>query len=94
MQTMWGWATPFQRSAQAIWWWPTIQCWPIRKESVQKCPFLGDHRSPTCLEFERGENAPILRFGDGLKGWNPETGTPTRERLESLSLGWAADLWD
>jgi aldehyde:ferredoxin oxidoreductase len=28
----------------------------------------------------------------GLKGWNPETGVPTRERLESLSLGWAAEL--
>ena len=28
----------------------------------------------------------------GLKGWDPETGTPTRARLESLSLGWVADL--
>jgi len=27
-----------------------------------------------------------------LKGWNPETGIPTRERLESLSIGWAAEL--
>ena len=27
-----------------------------------------------------------------LKGWDPHTGTPTRERLEALSLGWAADL--
>ncbi len=27
-----------------------------------------------------------------LKGWHPETGVPTRERLESLALGWAADL--
>jgi len=27
-----------------------------------------------------------------LKGWNPESGIPTRERLEALSLGWAADL--
>ena len=28
----------------------------------------------------------------GLKGWDPETGRPTRERLEALSLGWAADM--
>jgi aldehyde:ferredoxin oxidoreductase len=27
-----------------------------------------------------------------LKGWNPETAVPTRERLESLSLGWAAEM--
>jgi aldehyde:ferredoxin oxidoreductase len=27
-----------------------------------------------------------------IKGWDPETGIPTRARLESLSLGWAADL--
>jgi aldehyde:ferredoxin oxidoreductase len=27
-----------------------------------------------------------------LKGWNPETGTPTRERLESLSLDWAVEM--
>jgi aldehyde:ferredoxin oxidoreductase len=27
-----------------------------------------------------------------FKGWDVETGTPTRQRLESLSLGWAADL--
>jgi len=27
-----------------------------------------------------------------LKGWDPETGIPTRARLESLGLGWAADL--
>jgi len=29
-----------------------------------------------------------------IKGWDLEGGTPTRERLESLSLGWAADLAD
>jgi len=28
----------------------------------------------------------------GLKGWDPETGIPTRKRLETLSLGWAADI--
>jgi aldehyde:ferredoxin oxidoreductase len=27
-----------------------------------------------------------------LKGWNPETGSPTRERLETLALGWAIDM--
>jgi aldehyde:ferredoxin oxidoreductase len=30
----------------------------------------------------------------GLKGWDPETGIPTRKRLEELSLGWAADMLD
>jgi aldehyde:ferredoxin oxidoreductase len=29
-----------------------------------------------------------------IKGWDVETGCPTRQRLESLSLGWAADLID
>lgn len=29
-----------------------------------------------------------------LKGWDPETGIPTRARLESLALGWAADVLD
>jgi aldehyde:ferredoxin oxidoreductase len=29
-----------------------------------------------------------------LKGWDPETGIPTRERLDALSLDWAADLID
>jgi aldehyde:ferredoxin oxidoreductase len=27
-----------------------------------------------------------------LKGWDPETARPLRQRLEALSLGWAADL--
>jgi aldehyde:ferredoxin oxidoreductase len=27
-----------------------------------------------------------------IKGWEPETGTPTRQKLEALDLGWAADL--
>ena len=27
-----------------------------------------------------------------LKGWDPETGIPTRERLEALSLGWAIEM--
>lgn len=28
----------------------------------------------------------------GLKGWDLESGRPTRERLEALNLGWAADM--
>jgi aldehyde:ferredoxin oxidoreductase len=40
-------------------------------------------------EFERALTALYT-----LKGWDTETGNPTRERLESLSLGWAADLLD
>ena len=27
-----------------------------------------------------------------LKGWSPETGVPTRKRLEELSLDWAVDM--
>ena len=26
------------------------------------------------------------------KGWNPETGAPTRKRLKTLDIEWAADL--
>ncbi|MBT9167860.1 MAG: hypothetical protein DDT19_01203 [Syntrophomonadaceae bacterium] len=26
-----------------------------------------------------------------LRGWNPETGYPTRKKLEELDLGFAAD---
>jgi aldehyde:ferredoxin oxidoreductase len=29
-----------------------------------------------------------------LKGWDPETGWPTQERLQELSLGWAANFMD
>jgi aldehyde:ferredoxin oxidoreductase len=38
-------------------------------------------------EFERA-----LTVLYGFKGWDPETGNPTREGLETLSLGWAADM--
>ena len=27
-----------------------------------------------------------------LKGWNPETAAPTRERLAALEIEWVADL--
>ncbi len=40
-------------------------------------------------EFERA-----LTVLYGLKGWETETGKPTRERLEALSLGWAAELME
>jgi aldehyde:ferredoxin oxidoreductase len=38
-------------------------------------------------EFERALTALY-----SLKGWDPETGRPTRQRLEALSLGWAAEM--
>ena len=44
--------------------------------------------------FPRDAFESALTVLYGLKGWNPETGMPTRERLESLSLDWAADLMD
>ena len=46
----------------------------------------------------KGEVFPQDEFGSALtvlykiKGWDTEKGIPTRERLEVLSLGWAADL--
>ena len=46
----------------------------------------------------KGEKMPREEFDQALtalyqlKGWDPETGMPTRARLETLSLGWAADL--
>ena len=40
----------------------------------------------------RGEFEGALTVLYGLKGWDTETGNPTRERLEALSLGWAADM--
>ena len=40
----------------------------------------------------RDEFEQALTVLYGLKGWDAETGDPTRERLEALSLGWAADL--
>ena len=42
----------------------------------------------------RDEFEQALTVLCGLKGWNPDTGMPTRSRLEELSLGWAADLLD
>ena len=44
--------------------------------------------------FPRDEFESALTVLYDLKGWDPETGTPTRNRLEELSLGWAADLLD
>jgi aldehyde:ferredoxin oxidoreductase len=40
-------------------------------------------------EFERA-----LTVLYKLKGWDPNTGNPTREKLEGLSLGWAAGILD
>lgn len=42
--------------------------------------------------FPRDEFESALTVLYGLKGWNPETGMPTRDHLETLSLEWAADL--
>ena len=42
--------------------------------------------------FPRDEFESALTVLYGLKGWDPETGIPTRERLSALSLGWVADL--
>lgn len=42
--------------------------------------------------FPRDEFEITLSNLYNLKGWDPETGIPTRKRLEELSLGWAANL--
>ncbi len=42
--------------------------------------------------FPRDEFESALTVLYGLKGWDPETGIPTRERLEALSLGWITDV--
>jgi aldehyde:ferredoxin oxidoreductase len=44
------------------------------------------------LGLPREDFDQALTFLYTLKGWDPETGVPTSERLESLSLGWAADM--
>jgi aldehyde:ferredoxin oxidoreductase len=38
-------------------------------------------------EFQEALNV-LYKF----KGWDPETGNPTPEKLETLSLGWAAEM--
>jgi aldehyde:ferredoxin oxidoreductase len=46
----------------------------------------------------KGQSMPRQDFEQALtrlytlKGWDSETGTPSRQRLEELSLGWAADI--
>lgn len=42
--------------------------------------------------FPRDEFESALTVLYGLKGWDPETGKPTPEKLESLGIGWAADF--
>jgi len=42
--------------------------------------------------FPRQEFETALTVLYGLKGWDVETGMPSRTRLEALSLKWAADL--
>jgi aldehyde:ferredoxin oxidoreductase len=46
------------------------------------------------VSFPRDEFESALTVLYGLKGWNPESGRPTRSRLEALSVGWAADLFE
>jgi len=42
--------------------------------------------------FPRDEFESALTVLYGLKGWDAETGNPTRERLEALALGWAVEF--
>ena len=42
------------------------------------------------MQHEEFDNALSKLYS--LKGWDIDTGTPSREKLQKLSLGWAADL--
>ncbi len=44
------------------------------------------------IPYPREEFTHALTVLYNLKGWDPETGRPSRVRLEALSLGWVADL--
>lgn len=44
------------------------------------------------MPFPRDDFQEALSNLYELKGWDRETGVPGRERLESLGMGWAADL--
>ncbi len=46
------------------------------------------------IPYPREEFTQALTVLYNLKGWDAVTGQPSRERLEALSLGWAADLMD
>jgi aldehyde:ferredoxin oxidoreductase len=46
----------------------------------------------TGVSMQHDEFEQALTHLYGLKGWDTNTGTPNREKLEELSLGWAADL--
>ncbi len=46
------------------------------------------------MAYPREEFTHALTVLYNLKGWDPETGRPSCERLEALSLGWAADLME
>ena len=54
-------------------------------EGLQNGPLQG-------IPIPRDEFEQALTVLYKLKGWSPETGRPTRERLETLSLGWAAEM--
>jgi aldehyde:ferredoxin oxidoreductase len=44
------------------------------------------------VAIDRQEFSHALHQLYTQKGWDPETGVPTRQRLEDLDLAWAADL--
>lgn len=54
-------------------------------QGLQNGPLVGK-------PLPRDEFEKALTVLYGLKGWDPATGQPSRERLEALSLGWAASL--
>ena len=54
-------------------------------QHFRKGPAAG--QAPTAEEFRTA----LLKFY-GMMGWDPETGAPTRAKLEDLGVGWVADL--
>lgn len=61
-------------------WLPDRLFQPLENGALQGIGISPDEFAATMTEVYR------------LKGWDPETAMPTRERLEELGIGWAADL--
>lgn len=54
------------------------------------CPLENGALEGVSIDRQAFENTLTAVYRE--KGWNPETAAPTRERLEKLSLAWAADM--
>jgi aldehyde:ferredoxin oxidoreductase len=53
-------------------------------------PKVGGASDGVAITREEFESAKTSYYQ--LAGWDPDTGIPTRAKLEELELGWAADM--